>query len=164
MDPLPSETGEDYLKKKKTNNNHLQSLEIILKVYTKWRKYLSKKIYWDFPGHSVVKTLWFHFRGLRFDLWLGNLSSHVMQQKERRKERKKDLLRFYKNSKSLWYLNQDCSLPPTSQLSEMEAPFQTGVAKNTGLPLFVAPIEGYLPWKGKTLPFLILPLATCCYG
>ena len=39
----------------------------------------------------------------------------------------------------MWFLNQDCSLLPT-QLSEVETPLQTAVAKNTKL-LFQTPKE-----------------------
>ena len=31
----------------------------------------------EFPGGPVVRSLWFHCRGHRFDPWSGNLRSHM---------------------------------------------------------------------------------------
>lgn len=47
----------------------------------------------------------------------------------------KENLKLGKNSKNLWYLNQDLF----SQLSKTESLLQTGKSKNRGLPLSPAP-------------------------
>ena len=50
-----------------------------------------------------------------------------------------NLLKFGKNHKNQWYLNQDLLPSLLSHLSEIETPLQTCVIKNTGLPLIQAP-------------------------
>ena len=43
----------------------------------------------DFPGSPVAKTMCSHFRGHRFNSWLGNQIPHASWYRQKKKEKKK---------------------------------------------------------------------------
>ena len=44
----------------------------------------------DFPGGAVVKTLWFHCKGHKFDPWLGPKIPHITQHTTKKEKTNKN--------------------------------------------------------------------------
>ena len=56
----------------------LRNLLVCFAVSIPLNNFSKLKNFWDFPGGSVVKTLYFHGRGHRFDYCQGTKITHAM--------------------------------------------------------------------------------------
>ena len=64
-------------------------------------------------------------------------------------------IKIVKNSKIVWYLNQDLKTPSASNLKEIHTSSDITTAKSTGLPLLsYFQLEGYLPGRDRSAAFL----------
>lgn len=57
-----------------------------------------------------------------------------------------------------WYWTQVSTFPSSSHVREVASPPQTATARHPGLPRPHCQWAGFLPGKGRTSPFLILPV------